>query len=85
VLKNGRGGMRDVQLLQALSLAQLTDGIPTPSATPNGTTGNDLAAAYARLLDVRTELHRISGRARDQVRAQEADEIGAALRLGDRF
>ncbi|AUN40094.1 [protein-PII] uridylyltransferase [Tsukamurella tyrosinosolvens] len=84
-LKNGRGGMRDVQLLQALSLAQLTDGIPTPSATPNGTTGNDLAAAYARLLDVRTELHRISGRARDQVRAQEADEIGAALRLGDRF
>ncbi|RDH11434.1 [protein-PII] uridylyltransferase, partial [Tsukamurella pulmonis] len=84
-LKNGRGGMRDVQLLQALSLAQLTDGIPTPSATPDGTTGNDLASAYGRLLDVRTELHRIAGRARDSVRAQEADEIGAALRLGDRF
>ncbi len=84
-LKNGRGGMRDVQLLQALSLAQLTDGIPTPSATPGGATGNDLATAYGRLLDVRTELHRISGRARDSVRAQEADEIGAALRLGDRF
>ncbi|WP_082789450.1 [protein-PII] uridylyltransferase [Tsukamurella pseudospumae] len=84
-LKNGRGGMRDVQLLQALSLAQLTDGIPTPSGSPGGPNGNDLATAYGRLLDVRTELHRISGRARDQVRAQEADEIGAALRLGDRF
>lgn len=84
-LKNGRGGMRDVQLLQALSLAQLTDGIPTPSASPGGRSGNDLATAYGRLLDVRTELHRISGRARDQLRAQEADEIGAALRIGDRF
>lgn len=84
-LKNGRGGMRDVQLLQALSLAQLTDGIPTPSGARNGAAGNDLATAYGRLLDVRTELHRISGRARDSVRAQEADEIGAALRIGDRF
>ncbi|GAB3125655.1 [protein-PII] uridylyltransferase [Tsukamurella serpentis] len=84
-LKNGRGGMRDVQLLQALSLAQLTDGIPTPSASSGGRSAGELAAAYARLLDVRTELHRISGRARDQLRAQDADEIGAALRIGDRF
>ncbi|ADG78231.1 Bifunctional uridylyltransferase/uridylyl-removing enzyme OS=Tsukamurella paurometabola (strain ATCC 8368 / DSM / CCUG 35730 / CIP 100753 / JCM 10117 /KCTC 9821 / NBRC 16120 / NCIMB 702349 / NCTC 13040) OX=521096 GN=glnD PE=3 SV=1 [Tsukamurella paurometabola] len=84
-LKSGRGGMRDVQLLQALSLAQLTDGIPTPSGSGVGRSGNDLAHAYERLLDVRTELHRISGRARDQLRAQDADEIAAALRLGDRF
>ncbi|MDP0398858.1 [protein-PII] uridylyltransferase [Tsukamurella strandjordii] len=84
-LKSGRGGMRDVQLLQALSLAQLTDGIPTPSGSGHGRSGNELAQAYERLLDVRTELHRISGRARDQLRAQDADEIAAALRLGDRF
>ncbi len=79
-LKNGRGGMRDVQLLQALSIAQLTDAMPTLSST-----SGDLAHAHQRLLDVRTELHRISGRARDQLRAQDADEIGAALRVGDRF
>lgn len=84
-LKSGRGGMRDVQLLQALSLAQLTDGIPAPSGPGAGRSGNALAHAYERLLDVRTELHRISGRARDQLRAQDADEIAAALRLGDRF
>ncbi|WP_019203518.1 [protein-PII] uridylyltransferase [Tsukamurella sp. 1534] len=84
-LKNGRGGMRDVQLLQALSLAQLADGIPTPSSIGGGRSAGELAAAYSRLLDVRTELHRTSGRARDQLRAQDADEIGAALRIGDRF
>ncbi|WP_338837708.1 [protein-PII] uridylyltransferase [Gordonia polyisoprenivorans] len=81
-LKNGRGGLRDVQLLGALSIAQLTDGMAnlrpdSPGAGPQ--------VAYHRLLDIRTELHRIAGRAREQVRAQDADEIGAALRLGDRF
>ena len=34
---------------------------------------------------MRTELHRVSGRGRDQLLAQFADEIGAALRIGDRF
>ncbi|MDF0531238.1 [protein-PII] uridylyltransferase [Tsukamurella sp. 8F] len=81
-LKNGRGGMRDVQLLRSLSIAQLTDGIPVldGAAGPGG-----VAHAHARLLDARTELHRTAGRARDQLRAQDADEIGAALRVGDRF
>jgi [protein-PII] uridylyltransferase len=41
--------------------------------------------AHRRLLDVRTELHRVAGRARDHLQAQDADDIGAALRLGDRF
>jgi [protein-PII] uridylyltransferase len=34
---------------------------------------------------VRTELHRVSGRGRELLLAQHADEIGAALRIGDRF
>ncbi|MGV9712342.1 [protein-PII] uridylyltransferase [Gordonia sp. NPDC003424] len=81
-LKNGRGGLRDVQLLGALAIAQLTDGMASlrpdsPGAGPQ--------VAYQRLLDIRTELHRIAGRPREQVRAQDADEIGAALRIGDRF
>ena len=37
------------------------------------------------LLDVRTELHRLAGRARDVLRAQDADEVAAVLELGDRF
>ncbi|WP_043809445.1 [protein-PII] uridylyltransferase [Rhodococcus triatomae] len=81
-VKNGRGGLRDVQLLDALAIAQLTDA--HASLGPD-TPGGGLKSAHARLLDVRTELHRVAGRARDQVRAQDADEIGAALRIGDRF
>ncbi|MGW3481392.1 [protein-PII] uridylyltransferase [Rhodococcus indonesiensis] len=81
-LKSGRGGLRDVQLLNALSVAQLTDGMP--GLGPD-VPGGGLAAAHRRLLDVRTELHRVAGRPRDQLRAQDADEIGAALRIGDRF
>ncbi|GAB38817.1 [protein-PII] uridylyltransferase [Gordonia sputi] len=81
-LKNGRGGLRDVQLLGALAIAQLTDGMgglrpDSPNAGPQ--------MAYHRLLDIRTELHRIAGRPREQVRAQDADEMGASLRIGDRF
>lgn len=81
-IKNGRGGLRDVQLLNALSIAQLTDGMP--GLGPD-TPGGGLALAHRRLLDVRTELHRVARRPRDQLRAQDADEIGAALRIGDRF
>ncbi|MFE3291950.1 [protein-PII] uridylyltransferase [Rhodococcus sp. NPDC059234] len=81
-IKNGRGGLRDVQLLDALAIAQLTDALP--GLGPD-TPGGGLVFAHDRLLDVRTELHRVAGRARDQLRAQDADEIGAALRIGDRF
>ncbi len=81
-LKSGRGGLRDVQLLNALAIAQLADVYPSQSlASPTGSLGG----AHLALLNVRTELHRISGRGRDQVLAQFADEIGAALRIGDRF
>src|ERR1700757_687129 len=81
-LKSGRGGLRDVQLLDALGVAQLIDrhGMGRPE-TPGGSLDN----AYLTLLDVRTELHRVSGRGRDQLLAQFADEISAALHIGDRF
>ncbi|AHH20391.1 uridylyltransferase [Nocardia nova SH22a] len=81
-LKNGRGGLRDIQLLDALAIAQLTDAVP--GLGPD-VPGGGLEAAHRKLLDVRTELHRVAGRSRDQLRAQDADEIGAALRIGDRF
>ncbi|WP_204079323.1 [protein-PII] uridylyltransferase [Mycobacterium riyadhense] len=81
-LKSGRGGLRDVQLLNALALAQLIDRHGMASADlPAGS----LDSAYLTLLDVRTELHWVSGRGRDQLLAQFADEISAALGVGDRF
>ncbi|MDT7757018.1 MAG: [protein-PII] uridylyltransferase [Mycobacterium sp.] len=81
-LKNGRGGLRDVQLLNALAIAQLADVYPSRSlASPTGTLGD----AHLALLNVRTELHRTSHRGREMLQAQYADEIGAALRIGDRF
>ncbi|GAB2998332.1 bifunctional uridylyltransferase/uridylyl-removing enzyme [Mycobacterium bourgelatii] len=81
-LKSGRGGLRDVQLLNALALAQLIDRHGMAAAeVPAGS----LDDAYRTLLDVRTELHLVSGRGRDQLQAQFADEISAALGVGDRF
>ncbi|WP_286198932.1 hypothetical protein [Mycobacterium sp. ELW1] len=81
-LKCGRGGLRDVQLLNALAIAQLADVYPSNSlVSPTGSLGG----AHLALLNVRTELHRSSKRGRDQLLAQFADEIGAALRIGDRF
>ena len=81
-LKSGMGGLRDIQLLNALAVAQLADlyqgGAPD---TPAGS----LAGAHLTLLNIRTELHRISRRGRDLMLAQFADEVGAALRIGDRF
>ncbi len=81
-IKCGRGGLRDVQLLNALAIAQLADVYPSRSlASPTETLGE----AHLALLNVRTELHRVSGRGRELLLAQHADEIGAALRIGDRF
>lgn len=81
-LKNGRGGLRDVQLLNALAIAQLADAYPSRSlASPTGSLGD----AHLALLNVRTELHRVSRRGREMLLAQFADEIGAALHIGDRF
>ncbi|MGN0101663.1 MAG: [protein-PII] uridylyltransferase [Dietzia sp.] len=76
-LKNGAGGLRDVQLVTALALAHLSDGRPV---VPGG-----MAAAHRLVLDARTELHRAAGRPREVLHAEYGDEVGRALGLGDRF
>ncbi|MET1073011.1 MAG: [protein-PII] uridylyltransferase [Umezawaea sp.] len=73
-LKHGRGGLRDITLLDALSVAQLTD---RPSVEVND--------ARRLLLDVRTELRRVARKPRDVLRAQDGDEVASALGLTDRF
>ena len=73
-LKSGHGGLRDVQLIDALAAAQLVD---RPS--------RDVLDGRDLLLNVRTELHRMAGRARDVLRAQDADEVAASLDITDRF
>ncbi len=73
-LKNGHGGLRDIQLVDALALSQLV-----------GKPGEDVLAARRLILDIRTELHRLAGRALDVLRAQDGDEVAAVLGLGDRF
>ncbi|GAA4530827.1 [protein-PII] uridylyltransferase [Amycolatopsis samaneae] len=73
-LKHGRGGLRDFAVLEALAAAQLT-------ARP----GEELLAARALLLDVRTELRRELRRERDVLAAPEAERVAAELGFGDRF
>src|SRR5829696_6748372 len=75
-LKNGRGGLRDIQLIDALAVAQVVDRPPA-----------DVRSAGTLLLDARTELHRLAGRARscDVLRAEDAGDVAAALELADRF
>ncbi len=77
-LKNGRGGLRDIQLLDALAAAQLVDR-PTV----------DVQDARRLMLDLRVELHRRAGRARDVMQAQDAHEVvtavGSELGVGDRY
>ncbi|MEJ2870989.1 HD domain-containing protein [Actinomycetospora sp. OC33-EN08] len=62
-LRDGRGGLRDVALLDALAVA----GTPTPAP--------GVRAARSTLLDLRTDLHRRAGRARDVLRVDDAREL----------
>jgi [protein-PII] uridylyltransferase len=73
-LKYGRGGLRDVGVLEALAAAQMTDR-----------PGEELLAAKELLLDVRTEMRRELRRDRDILGAVEADLVAAELGFGDRF
>ena len=68
-LKEGRGGLRDVHALRAAALATPIVEVDAP----------ELAAAYATLLDVRTELHRRTGKSLDRLLLQEQDGVAAAL------
>ncbi|SFO84325.1 [protein-PII] uridylyltransferase [Amycolatopsis arida] len=73
-LKHGRGGLRDLGLLDAFAAAQLADR-----------PGEELRDARRLLLDVRTELRRELRRARDVLGAADADQVAAELGFGDRF
>lgn len=70
-LKNGRGGLRDLDLLRALALAQLCD-VPA------------LDAERQLLLDVRGLLHTHARRRRDVLDPEFATDIAADLGMADR-
>jgi [protein-PII] uridylyltransferase len=73
-LKYGKGGLRDLGVLDALAVAQLTDR-----------PGEELRAAKELLLDVRTEMRRELRRDRDVLSAPDAELVAAELGFGDRF
>ena len=70
-LKNGRGGLRDLDLIRALALAQLCDEPP-------------LEAERRLLLDVRAHLHTLARRRRDILDPEFAADIADDLGLADR-
>jgi [protein-PII] uridylyltransferase len=70
-LKDSRGGLRDVQTLHALAIAQLVDFT------------EPVRAARTTLLDIRGELHRRTERDEDVLRQQEQSGVATALGLPD--
>lgn len=72
-LKEARGGLRDVVVLNALVASWLAD-------MPHGSTVVDAAG---RLLDVRDALHAVTGRAGDRLLLSEQDAVAVALGLDD--
>nr|WP_290226341.1 [protein-PII] uridylyltransferase [Corynebacterium confusum] len=71
-VKNGRGGLRDIQLLRALALGNLCDA-------------PDLSAETRLLLDVRTLLHEHARRRRDVLDPEFAASVAAELGYADRY
>ncbi|WP_433391295.1 [protein-PII] uridylyltransferase [Micromonospora sp. KLBMP9576] len=69
-LKEAAGGLRDVGILRAIAIAQITDAL-RPA----------VRAAHLRLLDTRDALHRQVGRRVDRLVAQERDGVAALLGL----
>jgi [protein-PII] uridylyltransferase len=74
-LKESHGGLRDVNVLQAISAYAplLADYADLAS----------LESASALLTRVRVELHRIAGREQDRLLLQDQDQIAAALGFAD--
>src|SRR5205085_3977608 len=70
-LKESRGGLRDVTVLHAAAVA-----CPVVAELPG-----PVAGAVDALMTARVELHRLTGRASDQLRLQ--DQGALAKRLGD--
>jgi [protein-PII] uridylyltransferase len=71
-VKNALGGLREIQALQGLAIAQLADA-----------GGPGLDAARDLLLDVRGELHHRAGRALDRLVQQEQGELAKELGYTD--
>jgi len=69
-LKDGRGGLRDVHSLRWLEQAR---EILLPHDR------GSLASSYAVILDVRVELHRLTGRAGNMLTMQDQDAVARAL------
>jgi [protein-PII] uridylyltransferase len=67
-LKESRGGIRDVHVLDALG-----------RAAPFATRVDAVAGALDALLDVRVELHRLTGKATDRLNLQHQDSVAAAF------
>lgn len=72
-LKHAGGGLRDIAVLEALSVAQLTDRLD-----------GELAQVKRLMLDIRTELRLELRRNRDVLGAEQADKIAGDLGFGDR-
>ena len=72
-LKEGKGGLRDVHVLEAAALA-------TPVADDGG---EAVQAAHDLLLTVRVALHRRAGRAVDRLLLQEQDAVADDLGYAD--
>lgn len=71
-LKHGRGGLRDIALLNALALGNLAD-VP------------ELTAQHRLLLDIRTQLHLHARRTRDVLDPEFATDVAADLGYRDRY
>ncbi len=77
-LKDGRGGLRDVDALR-WALAMERDDIAAALDLPF----DDLVLGAATLVDARTELHRLTGRAGNVLLLQDQDAVAEACDLGD--
>jgi [protein-PII] uridylyltransferase len=73
-LKEGQGGLRDVHVLHWAEAARrvLLEG-----------DDEALASAYRVILDARVELHRVTGKASDQLLLERQDEVASALGVPD--
>lgn len=84
-LKDGGGGLRDVQAIGWAGWCLGPDGIATliERGYLQADDAERLGAARARLLDVRVALHRTTGSRSDVLALQDQDSVAAALAVGD--
>lgn len=71
-LKEGRGGLRDLNVMRAIATAQVVD-----------VHWRDVRAAHRTLIDVRDALHLVAARSLERLLLQEQDGVAAKLGLDD--